>query len=155
MWHRIDLPYSRKIFSGKLNFYIRPADTLIRLLVHGRFCGSSTAQESSLVIYSQRIYSQRIKVVFSLHTYRIEGNFRGTKISWLSIIESVCGKYFRGCLLMKPHLSRMWAHELIYSCSGIETRKPRNFCPPKITVWHNFSDACSNSRFGRAAREWG
>ncbi len=30
--------------------------------------------------------------------YRIAGNFWGTKISWLSIIESVRGKYFRGCL---------------------------------------------------------
>ncbi len=39
-----------------------------------------------------------------------------------------------------------------YSCSGIEPRKPRNFCPPKITRYTVFAVAVRGFLLWRSVR---
>ena len=67
--------------------------------------------------------------------YRIAGNFRGTKISMITSFQLFANKFSRYIQALSPIYYLKTISRFLFLRIGQNPRKPRNFCPSKISSY--------------------
>ena len=67
--------------------------------------------------------------------YRIAGNFRGTKFSMITSFQLFANKFSRYIQVLSPIYYLKTISRFLFSRIGQNPRKPRNFCPSKISSY--------------------
>ena len=85
-----------------------------------------------------------INLVINFIYYRIAGNFRGTKFSMITSFQLFANKFSRYIQALSPIYYLKTILRFLFLRIGQNPRKPRNFCPSKISSYTVAYRLCSN-----------